>query len=227
VAKPTNLELQAIYNDAAAIFDEVSHPYSVSRRREALAAWASGDCLEVGAGTGEISRALLERGLRVTATDISPNMVARIQNKMHIEALVCDAETLPFADASFDTVVAAEVIYYLDHPEVFLREAFRVLRPGGRLVLSSANNGTAKFYERARAFLRKFGVSKMYFDDKLKDFMTTRKLRSLLEIGGFEVEDMQKVIVLPFGFLDGLNRVLEKTAFKHFGIFLLARAKKK
>lgn len=223
--KPTNAEFSKIFDSAAAKYDKVSNSYSVKRRIEFFVHHAKGDCLEVGAGTGEISRALLAAGHTAIATDISPNMVKEMQSK-GIDARVSDAEQLPFPDASFDTVVGAEMIYYLEHPDVFIGEASRVLRPGGRLLLSSANN-TTKIYDRLRALLRTFGLGSMYFDDKNREFITAKKLRALLEKGGFEVEKIEKIIVIPFGFLDFLNRILEKTPLKHFGIFILAKAKKK
>lgn len=50
-----------------------------------------------------------------------------------------DAQSLPFADASFDLVILYEAVYYLPQPGDFFREAFRVLRPEGKLILCSAN----------------------------------------------------------------------------------------
>ena len=130
--KPTNIEFQEIFDTQVFGLEEGSNSYSVSRRREILTVWARGSCLEVGAGTGAISRGLM-RNHRVVATDISKNMVAHIQEKLGIEVHQADAEQLPFPDDSFDTVVASEMIYYLDYPERFITEANRVLRPRGRL----------------------------------------------------------------------------------------------
>ncbi len=53
--------------------------------------------------------------------------------------LVADAQQLPFADASFTNVVMLDVLHHLPHPVLFLREAMRVLRPGGRLVMIEPN----------------------------------------------------------------------------------------
>ena len=132
--KPTNKEFARIFDTAASSYDEMSNPYAVGRRKEFFLKYAKGDVLEVGAGSGEISLALKQAGHEVVATDISPNMVAEIQKK-GIEAKVCDSETLPFPDSSFDTIISSEHIYYLDHPEKFIVEAKRVLRLGGRLLI--------------------------------------------------------------------------------------------
>lgn len=222
--KPSNQEFKAIFDSAASRYDEISNPYAVSRRREFFVRLATGDTLEVGAGTGEISRALLKDGHRVVATDISPNMVSQMQKK-GIEAVVSDAEKLPFANESFDTVIAAELIYYLDNPERFIAEAHRVLKPQGRLLLSSANN-TTRIYDRLRAALRILGLKGMYFDDKIRQFMAARQICTLLEKGGFRVSEIKKIMPLPLAPLDFLNRLLEKTPFKHFGIFILVHAER-
>ena len=48
--------------------------------------------------------------------------------------LVCDAQRLPFADASFANIVMVDVLHHIGSPLRFLKEAARVLRPGGRLI---------------------------------------------------------------------------------------------
>jgi len=223
--KPSNKEFAEIFDGAAPLYDHMSNAYAVRRRVEFFLAYAKGDVLEVGAGTGEVSRALKDAGHQVIATDISPNMVAQIQKK-GIEAQVCDSEKLPFLDSSFDTVISSEHLYYLDHPEIFITEAKRVLRPGGRLLISSANH-TTRFYDRARTVLRILGFGSMYFDDKNRSFMTTKKIEALLEHGGFRLVISHKAIVLPARFLDFVNRILERTPFKHAAIFIFVYAEKK
>lgn len=225
MTKPANVEFKSIFDNAASQYDAVTNTYAVERRKDILVQWANGDCLEVGAGTGEISKALLEKGHNVVATDISSKMVKEIQRKLGIKTYVCDAEKLPFPDSSFDTIVAAEVIYYLDHPEKFVTEAHRVLKPGGQLLISSANN-TAKILHDMRTLLRKFGIGRMYFNDPVRDFFTAKKLEALLGDGNFNVVENQKIILFPFSSFHRINRILEKTPFKHLGIFILLRAEK-
>jgi len=160
--KPTNPEVRKIFDSAAEQYDIVTNSYAIRRRVEFFVSRAEGKCLEVGAGTGSISQALLAKGRGVVATDISPGMVEEMKKK-GINAVVCDAERLPFPDALFDTVLASEMIYYLDHPEQFLKEARRVLKPGGTVLLSSANNRVARFYDWLRGILRPLGIGGTYF----------------------------------------------------------------
>ena len=93
--------------------------------------------LDLGAGTGAASRALLAAGARsVVAVDAACGMLT-FDAAARPPAVAGDARRLPFADASFDVVVAAFSLNHLDDPAVGLREAGRVLRAGG-IVLASA-----------------------------------------------------------------------------------------
>ena len=220
--KPSNAELRDIFDGAAARYDDVTSAYAVARRIEFAQEHAQGRTLEVGAGTGQIAGALM-REHEVVATDISLNMVAAMRAK-GIEATACDAESLPFPDASFDTVVSAECIYYLDHPQRFLAEANRVLKPGGVLILTSASAITS-WYDRARSALRAFGVKSMYFDDPVHTFPSLTKLRTLAIESGFEITHTDRFVILPNARLDKFNRFLEKTPLAALAAFtgLVAR----
>ncbi|MEK7642981.1 MAG: class I SAM-dependent methyltransferase [Patescibacteria group bacterium] len=224
--KPTNTEIAQVFDRIAGRYDQITNQYALDRRREFIVAQAFGDCLEVGAGTGEIARFLTARH-RVVVTDISSKMVEELKQKFDIDGVVADAEHLPFESGSFDTVIATEVIYYLDHPEKFIDEAYRVLRPGGRLLIVSATTIT-RLFDGLRWVLRKLGVGHMYFDDPVHGFFSTRRLRDLIGHGGFHIPILERAIIVPFVFADSLNRVLEKIPLvKYFGIFVYIRAEKK
>jgi SAM-dependent methyltransferase len=90
--------------------------------------------LEVGGGPGELSERLrVELGAEVTFVDISPRMVD-LARARGVDAQVGDVQSLPLADASFDTVVAAWMLYHVPDIDRGLAEIARVLEPGGRLV---------------------------------------------------------------------------------------------
>lgn len=98
--------------------------------------------LDVGCGTGF----LLERLRRavpnvvLAGVDPVPEMLAAARHRLpaseSVDQRVSSAERLPFADLSFDAVVSASVLHYVRDPWAALVEAQRVLRPGGRLVLT-------------------------------------------------------------------------------------------
>ncbi len=97
--------------------------------------------LDVGTGTGVLPRGMYGHGASFTGIDISPGQVAvarrlSAERGMDIEYRVAAAEELPFADASFDVVLAAMCFFYLDERRA-LPEIHRVLAPGGRLCIIS------------------------------------------------------------------------------------------
>jgi ubiquinone/menaquinone biosynthesis C-methylase UbiE len=100
---------------------------------------ASGDVLEVGIGTG-LNLCHYPDHARVTGIDLSPSMldVARrraSERRRPVELRQGDAHSLPFDDASFDTVVCTLSLCAIPDDDRAIGEMHRVLRPGGRLVL--------------------------------------------------------------------------------------------
>jgi len=99
------------------------------------------DIAEVACGAGQGLGYLAQHAKSVLGGDISPEVLAGAQktygNAMRIE--VFDAAKMPVADASLDTVLLFEAIYYLPDLDAFLTEVRRVLRPGGQLLIATAN----------------------------------------------------------------------------------------
>ena len=99
--------------------------------------------LDIAGGTGDLARAFQERvgpGGTVLLTDINAAMLARGRDRMLdegrvIEAVRCDAERLPFPDRMFDCVSVAFGLRNMTHKDRALAEMYRVLRPGGRLLV--------------------------------------------------------------------------------------------
>lgn len=101
--------------------------------------------LDAGCGPGLYSEALLARGADVVALDASPAMVELARRRLGPAVRVVHAdlaEPLPFAASEFDLIVCALVIHHLDDREQCLRELFRVLRPGGHVVVSTQHPTT-------------------------------------------------------------------------------------
>jgi len=90
--------------------------------------------LDLGCGEGRVGAELQRLGHRVIGVDASSAMV-ELARKRH-GAVVADAGALPFADGSFDLVVAYMSVMNLDDPEAGVREVARVLEPGGRFCLA-------------------------------------------------------------------------------------------
>ena len=94
--------------------------------------------IELGCGTGYVSGWMSRRGARVTAIDVSPRQLATArrlaeEHKAEITFIEGNAETTGLADAAFDFAVSEYGAAIWCDPEVWLREAWRLLKPGGRL----------------------------------------------------------------------------------------------
>lgn len=103
---------------------------------------AGGRALDVGAGTGAASRAILARGGCPVAVDLSLDML-RHDRATRPAAAVGDARRLPFADAAFDAVVLAFVLSHLSDPLAALAEARRVARAGGAVLAASFSSASS------------------------------------------------------------------------------------
>jgi SAM-dependent methyltransferase len=90
--------------------------------------------LDVGSGTGEFQRRLRAEGHtgRLCVLDMSQAAVDAAEAVQGVEGFLGDAQSLPFPDATFDAVTARHMLYHVPDPVLAIREARRVLRPGGR-----------------------------------------------------------------------------------------------
>jgi ubiquinone/menaquinone biosynthesis C-methylase UbiE len=103
-----------------------------------------GDALEIGSGTGYFSLNLVQLGViqRLTATDISPGMLARLAataEELGLEGVTTvstEAEHLPFEDESFDLVFGHAVLHHIPDLDRAFAEFRRVLRPGGLIAFA-------------------------------------------------------------------------------------------
>lgn len=92
--------------------------------------------LDVGAGTGAVTRTVEAAGGTVVASDLSPGMLAD-RRVARPPAVAADARCLPFGDSTFDAVLASFVLNHIDEPVTAVREAARVTRTGGTFAAST------------------------------------------------------------------------------------------
>ncbi|GAA1438453.1 class I SAM-dependent methyltransferase [Leifsonia poae] len=122
-------------------FDKAADVYEAARPgypAEAVA-WllegVSGPVLDLGAGTGKLTRSVLDRGFDAVAVDPSPAMLGVLAEALpEVDTRVGSGERIPLDDASVGAVVAGQAWHWVD-PAVAVPEVARVLRPGGTLGL--------------------------------------------------------------------------------------------
>jgi ubiquinone/menaquinone biosynthesis C-methylase UbiE len=107
--------------------------------RSGVLADARGETLEIGAGTGHNLAHYPHTLDRLVLTEPDPYMARRLRRRLHeleltAEVVEAGAESLPFADSSFDTVVSTLVLCTVPDPARAIEEVARVLRPGGSLL---------------------------------------------------------------------------------------------
>jgi SAM-dependent methyltransferase len=110
-------DYRAIWSDKPVLRAVYTDYYNLMR-----AACVDGPTLEIGGGSGNMKNFAHD----VVSTDIVP--AAWLDT-------VCDAQALPFADASFANIVMVDVLHHIARPARFLTEAERVLKPGGRVIM--------------------------------------------------------------------------------------------
>ena len=128
----------SVYEDRVLKIYGKAYERSIQKTRAVLT--PEQQILEIGCGTGIIALGIAPHVQRVIATDLSPEMIAVAQNNArrlaipNVEFRVSDGYALPFDDASCDTVLLFNTLHVVKEPAALLREAYRLLKPGGHLV---------------------------------------------------------------------------------------------
>ncbi|NLJ99771.1 MAG: class I SAM-dependent methyltransferase [Clostridia bacterium] len=121
---------------------------------------AGQSALDVGCGTGHYSIELARQGLDVSGLDISQEMLSfakakSLEDDLSINWIQGDAGKLPFDEGSFDRVVSVTALEFMPEPGEVLREAYRVLKPEGRMVFAVIGGGSpwaARYEKKARDY---------------------------------------------------------------------------
>ncbi len=112
--------------------------------------------LEVGCGTGLLLSRVAAIADEAVGVDLSPGML-ELARQRGLEVVEGSATALPFEDASFDTVYSFKVLAHVEPIEAALREAARVVRPGGHVVIDVYNRWSLRYLARRIAGARAIG----------------------------------------------------------------------
>lgn len=142
--------------------------------------------LDAGCGNGKYTRAIVQAGYRDTlALDLfETGEAAGIEPTRYVCASVA---ATPFDDASFDCVCSLSVIFYLDDPSDALREFYRLLTPGGKVIVSC--HSRYSIFTLVRVIKRWLKVRSASHLRHVK-FLPALEYKKMLEAAGFDVEEV-------------------------------------
>jgi len=168
--------------------------------------------LEVACGTGILTRRLQEclPRARLVATDLNPGMIAfarpKFRNDSNVDWQEADAGELPFSDGSFDAVVCQFGLMFVPDKESGMREAFRVLNPGGVFLFNvwdsmDRNQFGAIAHKTITSF---FEHDPPTFYEIPFSFYDVDLIRGLLEKAGFKAIE-KSLVTLPLRSTSGAD----------------------
>ena len=145
------------------------------------------DVLDVGCGNGSLIHAISKKAdIQAHGVDISPKMIEECKARYDgIYFEVSNGEILNFEDESLDAVTICCVLHHLDNPQSFMREAHRLLKQGGILLIGEPKFPLIirKLFDWIISPLMKAGDNKLF---------SHKRLKRLIIDGGFEIVEIHK-----------------------------------
>ena len=187
--------------------------------------------LDIGCGTGIYTLAASQRGAWVIGLDASTEMVRAARKKLQSAGrpprlVVASAESLPFRAERFDLIIGVTSLCFVARPEDALSQAWRVLKPGGCLVLGELNRHSPwAWFRRIKGLFTETIYSKAHF-------WGPQELVELLSRQGYQVGQTRTLIFFPpvnTSWILGTHIFLDRLGKKQwprFGAFLAVRAVK-
>ena len=186
--------------DKLAYYEGTAMPARLARRYFRMMGDA-GRILDVGCGCGDLGRHRPDRGIELHGVDCDTMALRQAERFEIVRRVDLESESLPYPDASFDAVLAKDVLEHLHDPSALVAEIHRVLKPGGLLIASVVMARPRRVwadYTHIRGF-------------------TERAARLLVEDAGFSVERTWPMGGVPLssrlGFIDLVPSLLRLPLF--------------
>lgn len=119
----------------APLYDRVIRPRDPAEMVRLAALPVKGALLDAGGGTGRASHKLITYVDQVVVADLSAGMLQQAAAKNNLIAVCTHTEALPFRNHSFERVIMVDALHHIINPAHTAGELWRVLKPGGRIVI--------------------------------------------------------------------------------------------
>ncbi|MCI4567377.1 bifunctional 2-polyprenyl-6-hydroxyphenol methylase/3-demethylubiquinol 3-O-methyltransferase UbiG [Lysobacter sp. CFH 32150] len=159
--------------------------------------------LDVGCGGGLLSEALAREGAKVTALDLAPDLIKiaklhRLESGVDVDYKLCSAEALAAEQpGSFDAITCMEMLEHVPEPASVLSACATLLKPGGRLFVSTLNRTPAAF---ALAIVGAEYIAGVLpkGTHQYRDFIKPSELATWLRQAGLQLEDVSGLMYEPW-----------------------------
>ena len=220
------------FDDIRPWMNPFKFPWIMERIERESRVIGNGHLLEIGCGMGFDSLEFLKRGVRVTATDLTPTAVALARKHFELEGVhpedvrVENGLALSFPDETFDAVWSNGVLHATGDTRAAVREVGRVLKPGGRAIISHFYRKPSWMYA-----LHRWGRENIEYkeeDPPVNEFYTEAEIESFF-VEGFRIEEAVpehhralrakrhglKALLYHYGFKPTYNLLPESVALRY------------
>lgn len=178
--------------------------------------------LDIGCGFGSLASVLAEKGAHVIATEVDPNKLERAREFLvgkDVRLIKVTDELLPFNDEFFDLIFIFDVIEHITDPLKTIKEAYRVLKPGGLLYVEFTPYYSITghhLYDYAKwpiHILPRHVIKKIVFSKKVEGFLTPNDFWKQFEsLNKLKISDFQRMV-------SGFKKIEERFIIKYPEVF--------
>jgi ubiquinone/menaquinone biosynthesis C-methylase UbiE len=145
----------------APYYDRYIKPSDPSILRSLLELPSSGNLLDAGGGTGRISYQFMHLSRRIVIADSSMGMLAQALIKGNINSVCSMSEKLPFENKTFERIIMVDALHHVNDFKTTLSELWRVIKPGGRIVIEEPDIRTLPV--KILAIIEKLALMRSHF----------------------------------------------------------------
>ncbi len=190
-AIPDKRNVQRHYNTLAAGYSDLTNKYCQERYKKLINHYARHTCsiLDIGCGDGQILKAIC--GNIKVGTDISKE-ICRSAKKYDFHLTLADSEHLPIKNGYFEVVTCINVVEHVSNVESLIKEAKRVLKKKGLLIIITPNGDIEFLLDIADSL-------KLKVPEGPHNFLKTKELVDMVKSNGLKILNKDKMITIPRG----------------------------